>query len=228
MENLPEHVAIVPDGNRRWAQQHGLPALEGHRRGADRIHQVVDELIRRGAKYLTLWGFSIDNWKRTTKEVQSIFQLLQLWIEKDTPWLHESGVRLRHIGRFYDLPDSLQQAIYRALHLTHNNTGMNLVLAFNYSGRAEIVDAVNRILNARIFSEVDENSFPSFLYTDSIPDVNLVIRTAGDFRISNFMLWQTAYSEFYFTDVLWPDFDEKELGKALQDYSERQRRFGGD
>jgi len=228
VDSLPRHVAIIPDGNRRWAAIKGVSKIEGHRAGADRMHQVVDELIRLQVRYLTVWGFSTDNWKRSQEEVSDIFNLLRLWIEQDTPWLNSLGVRLRHIGRFYELPDSLQQAIYRALQLTHNNTELNLVLAFNYSGRAEIVDAVNRILKACIFSEVYENSFPSFLYTNGMPDVDLVIRTADEFRVSNFMLWQTAYSEFYFTPVFWPDFDTKELEKALQAYSERKRRLGGD
>lgn len=224
-----DHVAIVPDGNRRWAAMHNLPALEGHRAGADRMHQVVDQFIKLGVKYLSLWGFSTDNWKRSPEEVQNIFALLQLWIEKDTPWLHENSVRLCHIGRFHQLPLTLQHAIGLAVDLTAYNKGMTLNLAFNYSGRAEIVDAVRRLLNDQVpWNLVDEQLFSRYLYTDGAPDVDLVIRTADELRVSNFMLWQAAYAEYYFTPVFWPDFDAIELEKALQAYSERKRRFGGD
>ncbi|GAI94711.1 unnamed protein product [marine sediment metagenome] len=211
-----------------------MPALEGHRRGADRMHQVVDELLRRSIKYLTLWGFSCDNWRRTSEEIESLFHLLALWVEKDTPWLNSRGVRLRHIGRLWELPDFLQLAINQAIEMTKNNAGMTLNLAFNYTGRAEIVDAVRRLIDSgRLFEpamsrpQLDEELFSQYLYTNGMPDVDLVIRTAGEVRLSNFLLWQTAYSEFYFTKVLWPDFDIKELEKALNAYSERKRRFGG-
>lgn len=240
--NLPQHIAIIPDGNRRWAQIKGLSRFEGHQAGAERMHQVVDNLIQLGTKYLTVWGFSCDNWKRTPEEVQDIFTLLQLWIEKDTPWLHENGVKLRYSGRFHQLPQGLQDTIARAIELTGHNTGMTLNLAFNYSGRADILDAVNgvlrdilnRIRREGVFNvlpdipQIGETFFTHYLYTNGMPDVDLVIRTADEFRISNFMLWQLAYSEFFFTEILWPDFDEKELEKALQVYSERKRRFGGD
>ena len=227
VDNLPQHVAIVPDGNRRWAELHGAPALEGHRRGAEAMHNVVDYLIAR-VQYLTVWGFSADNWKRSDSEVNNLFHLLATWIEKDTLWLNSRGVRLRHIGHLEELPQDLQVAINKAIELTSGNTGMTLTLAFNYSGRAEILDAVCRLMDTGIPSrEVNEKFFSRHLYTDGT-DVDLLIRTAGEYRLSNFLLWQTAYSEFYFTDVLWPDFDEKELEKALRDYSERKRRFGGD
>ncbi len=227
------HVAIVPDGNRRWAKEHNLPPLEGHRRGAEAMHTVVDYLIGR-VQYLTVWGFSTDNWQRADSEVNNLFHLLAAWIEKDTPWLNSRGVRLRHIGRFQELPQDLQLAINKAMEVTSDNTGMTFTLAFNYSGRAEILDAVRRLIDAGIPShwipprEIDEKFFSRYLDTEGMPDVDLVIRTAGEFRLSNFLLWQTAYSEFYFTDVLWPDFNTKELEEALQVYSERQRRFGGD
>lgn len=266
--DLPDHVAVIPDGNRRWATLHGVPPLQGHRRGAQRMHEIIEVLIQKAIPYLTVWGFSGDNWKRTAEEVQSIFQLLQLWIEKDTPWLHENGVRLKHIGRFHELPQDLQEVISQAITLTHNNVDMTLNLAFNYTGRTEIMDAVRRFAGDLLISIAfnygkqwdaaepskgahsynraklasfasfvaanpkqtaeDEEFFSHYLYADGMPDVDLVIRTAGEFRLSNFLLWQTAYSEFYFTDVLWPDFDEKEFERALHAYSERKRRFGGD
>ena len=222
------HVALIPDGNRRWAKEHGVPVLEGHRRGAQAMHTLVEHLIAQGIKYLTVWGFSTDNWKRSDSEVNDLLQLLAALITKDTPWLNSRGVRLRHIGHLQELPQDLQLAINEAVEITSGNTGMTFTLAFNYSGRAEIVDAVNRLLDESALLHIDESSINRYLYTDGMPDVDLVIRTAGEFRLSNFLLWQTAYSEYFFTEVLWPDFDTKELEKALQVYSERQRRFGGD
>ena len=229
IDNLPTHVAIVPDGNRRWAKLHGVPALEGHRRGAEAMHRVVEHFIACGIKYLTVWGFSTDNWKRNQEEITSLLRLLAQWIDKDVPWLNEHGVRLRHIGRLWKLPHFLQEAINKAVELTKDNMGLTLNLAFNYTGRAEIVDAVCQLVKDGILSQdIDEELFSRYLYTDGMPDVDLVIRTAGEFRLSNFLLWQTAYSEFFFTETLWPDFDTEELERALQIYSKRQRRFGGD
>jgi len=235
VDNLPVHIGIIPDGNRRWAAAKGVPKIEGHRAGAERMHQVVEDLVKLGIGYLTVWGFSTDNWKRDDDEVCSIFDLLELWIRKDTPWLHQNNVRLRHIGRLYELPESLQDAVKSAVALTVQNSGMTLNLAFNYSGRAEIVDAVRRLIDSgRLWEpamscpQLDENLFSRYLYTDGTPDVDLVIRTAGEFRLSNFMLWQTAYSEYYFTEALWPDFNKEELDKALAAYTQRRRRFGGD
>jgi len=233
-DSLCQHVAIIPDGNRRWAELHGLPNLAGHQRGAEAMHTVVEHLIAQGIKYLTVWGFSTDNWKRSDSEVSDLLHLLAAWIERDAPWLNSRGVRLRNIGHFKELPQYLQLAINKAIELTSDNTGMTLTLAFNYSGRAEIVDAARRLRDAGIPShwipprEIDEKFFSRYLYTDGMPDVDLVIRTAGEFRLSNFLLWQTAYSEFYFTPVLWPDFNTKELEKALKTYSQRRRHFGGD
>ena len=227
--NLPSHIAIVPDGNRRWAKIKGVPRIMGHQVGADRMHQVVDELIRRQVKYLTVWGFSSDNWKRSQEEVSDIFSLMQLWIEKDTPWLNENEVRLNHIGRLQELPGPLRDTIVMAMDLTKANSGMTLNLAFNYSGRSEIVDAVRRLITDGIpINLIDEQLVSRYLYTCGIPDVDLVIRTADEFRLSNFMLWQTAYAEYYFTPVFWPDFDGLELEKSLKTYAERKRRFGGD
>ncbi len=227
--NLPIHIGLIPDGNRRWADMKGVPHLEGHRIGADRMHQVVEELMRRGIRFLTVWGFSTDNWKRSPEEVQNIFALLQLWIEKDTPWLHANGVRLKHIGRFHELPVGLQQVIGQSVALTKYNSGLTLNLAFNYTGRADIVNAIRRLTDDGVPSElVDEQMVSRYLYTDGMPDVDLVIRTADEYRLSNFMLWQTAYSEFYFSDKLWPDFDAVEMERALNFFADRKRRFGGD
>ncbi len=223
---IPTHVAIVPDGNRRWAQLHGVSPLEGHQAGARAVHNVVDRLIRHKLECLTLWGFSTDNWKRTDEEVENIFRLLQQWIEKDTPWLHENKVRLRHIGHLQELPDGLRETITRSISLTWYNQGMTLNLAFNYSGRAEILDAVRRLVEDKVpYDLIDEHLFSSYLQSGY---VDLVIRTAGEYRVSNVLLGQAAYAEYYFTETLWPDLNEEELDKALSEYSERKRRFGGD
>lgn len=226
--NLPRHVAIIPDGNRRWASEKGLPRLQGHEVGAERMFQIVERLRELGVRYASVWGFSTDNWKRKDEEVFSLFQLLESWIKNATPWAVKNNVKLRHIGRTEGLPDTLHRVIDEAKELTNKNEGMTLNVAFNYSGRSEIVDAVNSLINTHSESKVDETIFSNYLYTNGTPDVDLIIRTAGEFRLSNFMLWQTAYSEFYFVPLYWPDFDVNELDKALETYSQRIRRLGGD
>ncbi len=225
---LPDHVAIVPDGNGRWAEGRGLPRLSGHRAGAENMHRMVEYLNEYPVKYVTLYGFSTENWGRPEDEVRGLFQLLLEFIDKHVPEFHKKGIRLRHLGRLGDLPPDLRQAISGAIELTGNNTGMTLSLAFNYGGRTEMIDAVRRLIADGVPPQkVDEKLFSNYLYTAGLPNVDLLIRTGGELRVSNFLLWQTAYSEYYFTDVLWPDFDKKELEKALIAYSQRQRRFGG-
>lgn len=229
ISNIPTHVAIVPDGNRRWAKEHGVPPLQGHSAGAEAMHNVVEHLINRQVKYLTVWGFSMDNWKRSENEVQNIFNILGIWIEKDTPWLKERGVKLCFIGHLHGLPPELQDEIMMAEDLTKQNLRMTLNIALNYTGRSEIVAAVRQLIADNYpLHLLDEPTFSRYLYTGGMPDVDLVIRTAGEFRLSNFLLWQIAYSELYFTKTLWPDFGVEELEKALRAYIERQRRFGGD
>ena len=225
---LPNHVAIIMDGNGRWAEQHGLPRLEGHRAGVESIRPVIECLNEYGIKYVTLYAFSTENWERPEYEIAGLLTLLEEAIDKEVPELHKRGVRIRHLGRLEGLPESPRLAISKALELTKNNTGMTFSFAFNYGGRIEILDSVRHIIAEGIPPEsIDENSFSDYLYTAGLPDVDLLIRTGGELRISNFLIWQTAYSEFYFTDVLWPDFDKKEVEKALIAYSQRQRRFGG-
>ena len=227
--NFPNHIALIPDGNRRWAQLNGVPALEGHRAGANIMHKVVDYFIETDLKYLTLWGFSIDNWKRSQSEIANIFQLIADWLEREVPWLNRNDVQLRHIGRLGELSSYLQLAVNQAVELTRNNNGMILIVAFNYGGRTELIDAMRRLLDENVPSRlVNEEMIRGFLYMEDMPDVDLVIRTAGEIRLSNFLLWQTAYSEYYFTKVLWPDFDTEELEMALWSYNERERRLGGD
>jgi len=225
--HLPNHVAIVPDGNGRWAELRGLPRLKGHKAGAENMWPMVKYLNEFPIKYVTLYGFSTENWSRPEGEVMGLFHILEKLIRKRTTELHKRGIRLRHIGRLEELPQNLRQAINLAVELTKNNTRMTLSLAFNYGGRAEIVDAARRLIIDGIPPQnIDEKLFNSYLYTAGLPDVDLVIRTADELRLSNFLIWQSAYSEYYFTSVLWPDFDKKELERALLAYSQRQRRFG--
>ena len=225
---LPNHVAIIMDGNGRWAQQRGLPRLEGHRAGVGSLRSVIECLSEYQIKYVTIYGFSTENLKRPEEEITGLLNLLEEIIDKETVELHKRGTRLRHLGRLGGLSPHLEQAVTRAVELTQNNAGMTLNFAFNYGGRTEILDAVRHLIAEGISPQkIDEELFNSYLYTAGLPDVDLVIRTGGELRISNFLMWQAAYSEYYFTEVLWPDFDKKEVEKALLSYSQRQRRFGG-
>ncbi len=225
---LPNHIAIVPDGNGRWAENRGLPRLDGHRAGAENMHLMVNYLNEYPIKYVTLYGFSTENWSRPEDEVKGLFQLLEDFINNYLLEIHERDIKLRHLGRLRELPQSLQLAISRAAELTRNNTGMTLSIAFNYGGRAEILDAVRRLIGDGITPpKIDEELFASYLYTAGLPSVDLLIRTGDELRLSNFLIWQTAYSEYHFTKVLWPDFGKNDLEKALLSYSRRQRRFGG-
>jgi undecaprenyl diphosphate synthase len=224
---FPTHIAIIMDGNGRWAQKRGLPRLEGHKAGVKNLRSVIDYFARLGLKYLTLYGFSTENWKRPQEEIDGLLNLLEESVEKETDSLHQNDIRIRHLGRRQKLPTGLQQAIVEAVALTRDNRGMTVSFAFDYGGRAEIVDAARKIVAEKVPAEqIDERLFDKYLYTAGLPEVDLVIRTAGELRISNFLIWQAAYSEYYFTDVLWPDFDTKEIDQALLAYSGRQRRFG--
>ncbi len=225
---LPSHIAIVPDGNGRWAERRGLPRLSGHRAGAENTRRLVEYLNEYPISYITLYGFSTENWSRPEEEVSGLFQLLEEFISKCVLDFHNKGIKLRHLGRIKELPQTLQLAINKAVELTKNNTRMTLSLAFNYGGRAEIVDAARRLVTERIEPQnITEKLFDSFLYTAGLPNVDLLIRTGDELRLSNFLIWQTAYSEYHFTKVLWPDFGKKDMDKALLSYSQRQRRFGG-
>ncbi len=225
---LPNHVAIIMDGNGRWAQQRGLLRLEGHRAGVESLRSVIECLNEYQIKYVTIYGLSTENWKRPEDEITGLLNLLEEIIDEETVELHKRGVRLRHLGRLDGLSLRLKRVVTRGIELTKNNTGMTLSFAFNYGGRTEILDAVRHLIAEGIPPQkIDEKLFNSYLYTAGLPDVDLVIRTGGELRISNFLMWQAAYSEYYFTEVLWPDFDKKEVEKALLSYSQRQRRFGG-
>ena len=225
---LPKHVAIIMDGNGRWAKQRNLPRLEGHRAGVENMHSAIEYFNQLKVKYLTLYGFSTENWNRPKEEINGLLHLLQEIIDEEALKLHRQGVRIRHLGQLGRLPQNLQVSINKIVDLTKNNTGLNFSFAFNYGGRTEIVDATRRLIAEGVPAEkIDEKLFNSYLYTADLPEVDLVIRTGGELRISNFLIWQAAYSEYYFTDVLWPDFDRKEIDQALLAYSQRQRRFGG-
>lgn len=226
--NYPlQHVAIILNGNGRWAKKRGLPRLMGHKAGADNIRPVTRIFADYGVKYLTLYIFSTENWNRPKTEVAGLLSLLSRNIDKETRAFHQQNIRLIHLGRLDRLSQKLRQKVEAATELTKNNTGLTLCLAFDYGGRDEIVQAARRIINTNIPGDnIDEALFSKYLYTNGIPDPDLIIRTGGDLRLSNFLLWQAAYSEFYFTPVLWPDFGQKEIEEALSEYELRQRRFG--
>ncbi len=224
----PRHVAFILDGNGRWAENRGLPRLEGHRVGVGNVRPTIIYLNNKGIEYTTLYAFSTENWDRPEDEVNGLFRLLESIIDKEARELHKHGVKIRHIGRLDGFSRELQDSIQRAVDLTSRNNGMTLVVALNYGGREEILNAIRRIIDDKADADkIDEMAFRRYLYTGDIPDVDLVIRTGGEIRTSNFMIWQTAYAEYYFTPVLWPDFNEEELEKALQAYGRRERRFGG-
>jgi undecaprenyl diphosphate synthase len=224
---LPRHVAIVMDGNRRWARQHGLSEGEGHSAGVDAIRPIVEHCADLGMEALSIYAFSRENWARDEAEVQTLFGLLEAAIRRETADLVRQGVRVRILGRLEELPDQTRASVADALSATEAGHRMTLNVAFNYSGRSEIVDAVRRaVADGLRAEEVDEEAIRSRLYTADGPDLDLLIRTGGQQRISNFLIWQAAYAELYFTDVLWPDFAPATLDAALVEFARRTRRFG--
>jgi undecaprenyl diphosphate synthase len=226
--NLPRHVAIIMDGNGRWAEQRSLPRLEGHRAGVKNVRPIVNRLLEHGIPFLTLYAFSTENWNRPEEEVSGILAILESVISDEAREFHKKGVKILHIGRMDGVSDKLKKSVRRGIGLTKNNKNMTLAFAFNYGGRAEIVDAARKFMASGAPAEsLNEKSFGNYLYTAGLPDADLVIRTGGEIRTSNFLIWQAAYAEYYFTPVLWPDFDAAEMDKALQAFSQRQRRFGG-
>lgn len=215
------------DGNGRWAQARHLPRLAGHRAGTENLRRVLRACKNVGIKVLTVYAFSTENWRRPKEEVSGLMNILDHYIVREMRNLNEEGVQIRHLGKMDGVAPSLQKKIRQALELTHDNTTLILNIAFNYGGRQEILDAVRAILADHVASEdVDEALFSRYLYMADLPDPDLIIRTSGEVRISNFLLWQGAYAELYSTPVFWPDFDEKELRKALAHYAQRERRFG--
>lgn len=228
---LPRHVAIIMDGNGRWAKRRGLPRLAGHEQGARTAQQMVEEAAQLGVEYLTLYTFSSENWRRPASEIDSLMQLLGDYLERHLPRLLENGVRLRVMGQLDKLPLRVQQQLQHTLDQTRQQQGMVLNMALSYGGRQELLRACQRLAEAAVQGQLDgqqiqENDVEQMLETADMPDPDLLIRTSGEQRISNFLLWQLAYTEMYFSDLLWPDFHIAELHRALQAYSQRQRRFG--
>jgi undecaprenyl diphosphate synthase len=227
-ESLPSHVALIMDGNGRWAAQRHLPRVEGHRAGIDSVRDVVETSARLGIQVLTLYAFSVENWKRPRAEVNTLMMLLKRYIRLEIGSLNKSNIRFRPIGRIDELAPDVQHELELGVRQTANNTGMLFNIALNYGGRAEIVDAARRAIAAGVTPDaLDEQRFGEFLYTGGVPDPDLLIRTSGEMRVSNFLLWQIAYAEIWVTDTLWPDFRRRDLLEAIVAYQKRDRRYGG-
>ena len=226
-ENLPKHIAITMDGNGRWAKDKGKLRIFGHQHGVKAVRETVEAAAEIGIKFLTLYAFSTENWKRSEREVNALMTLLISTISKETKTLMKNDICLNAIGNLSQLPKKCEQELEQAIEKTKNNKRMTLILALSYSGRWEIVNAVNKILKEKnLRKELTEEAFQQYLNTKGVPDPELLIRTSGEHRISNFLLWQIAYSELYFTNTLWPDFRKEDLLKAIIDYQKRERRFG--
>ncbi len=228
---VPRHVAIIMDGNGRWAKQRGLPRLEGHRAGAESVRAIVRACGELGIEYLTLYAFSVENWNRPKPEVSALMRLLEFYLKQEIPELNKNNVRLAAIGRLHELPLRAQKQLEKSIAALSPNTGLTLVLALSYGGRAELVDAMRElgrdIKGGRLdISGIDEAAIAERLYTRGIPDPDLLIRTSGEMRVSNFLLWQISYAEIYVTETLWPDFRKPQLEAAVADYNKRHRRFG--
>jgi len=228
----PRHVAIIMDGNGRWAQQHKLPRLSGHEAGRKSVKKVVQAAIAHGVRYLTLYAFSVENWQRPRDEVQGLMGLLRLVLREELAEMGREGVRLRAIGRLQDLPEAVREELVSAIEKTKTNTKLDLILALSYGSRVEITEAVKAIAGEVKAGQLEadqitEETLAQHLYTRDLPDPDLLIRTSGEMRISNFMLWQISYAEIHVTPVLWPDFGKEEFAAALADYGRRERRFGG-
>lgn len=228
LATLPTHVAIIMDGNGRWAEERGLPRQAGHRAGTENIRRIIETFGEWGVRYLTLFAFSTENWTRPRTEVNILMRLVGRVVNREIKALHKQGVRLVHLGRLDRLPPQIRKQVEDAIELTKDNQRMTVCVAFDYGGRAEILEAIRRILADGVPPErIDEAVFSSYLYTAGLPDPDLIIRTAGEVRMSNFLLWQSAYAEYYATPTYWPDFGTEEIQRALEAYSQRQRRFGG-
>jgi undecaprenyl diphosphate synthase len=232
-KRMPHHIAIIMDGNGRWARQRNFPRIMGHKAGVDPVRSVVETCARLGLEALTLYAFSAENWKRPRHEIEGLWRLLRFYLRRELPNLMRNDIQLLAIGRLETLPEAVQQELHAVMHETAQNRGMRLNLAINYSGRTELVDAMNAMLeNARSEGNLDaleitEEAIAAHLYTAGLKDPDLVIRTSGEMRISNFLLWQIAYAELYVTDILWPDFTRTQLLEAILEYQNRERRFGG-
>jgi len=227
-EKTPQHVAIIMDGNGRWALSHGKPRLAGHRAGTENLRRIITASVEFNVEYLTIYAFSTENWRRPPAEVRGLMHILEDVIDRELEELHEEGVRLRHLGRLEKLSSKLRKKVQRAIDLTKENTRLNLNVAFNYGGRDEIIYAVQHIIRDGVSAEdVTIEMMSKYLFTAGIPDPDLIIRTSGELRTSNFLIWQSAYSEWYITPTFWPDFGREEYARALETFGQRDRRFGG-
>jgi undecaprenyl diphosphate synthase len=228
LAHVPRHVAIIMDGNGRWARARGLPRVAGHRAGTENLRRILQAAVDYGIEILTVYAFSTENWSRPAHEVNALMRILESSIDSELEALLRNGVRVRHIGRAEGLPSRLVSKIHQAEELTQGNSRLTLCVALNYGGRAEIIDAIREIVSKGLTrEEITEEALSQHLYTAGLPDPDLIIRTGGDVRLSNFLLWQSSYAELYGTPVYWPDFDREQLHAALLDYAARQRRFGG-
>lgn len=226
-QNTPRHVAIIMDGNGRWAKQRGLPRSMGHRQGTENLRMIIRAAVEFGIEILTIYAFSTENWNRPRREVQLLLRILEMVIDRELAELNDEGVQIRHIGELEGIPANLQQKVLEACETTQHNTKLILNVAFNYGGRDEIVRAVQHIVQDGTAPEdIDEDLISQYLYTGGLPDPDLIIRTSGEYRVSNFLIWQGSYAEYYYTDVYWPDFNRDEFRAALDDFSHRRRRFG--
>ena len=224
---VPTHIGIIMDGNGRWAQARGLPRLAGHRAGTENLRRVIEACIEFGIKYLTIYAFSTENWGRPLDEVQGLMNIIEDVIERELEELNDQGVQLRHLGRLDRLKPALRERVMHAVEVTQHNDRLILNIAFNYGGRDEIVCAIQRMIRDGVKAEeVTDQLVSQYMFTAGVPDPDLIIRTSGELRSSNFLIWQGAYSEWYFPSAYWPDFDKEELRKALEDYSKRERRYG--
>ncbi len=225
--HVPYHLAVIMDGNGRWAKARNLPRLAGHRAGVENLRRILRACSEFGIKILTIYAFSTENWGRPEAEVRGLMNILETVIDRELNQLHANGVQLRHIGELEGLSPMLQRKVRKAIELTRNNDQLILNIAFNYGGRQELLQAIRRIVNDGIpAAEIDESLIDYYLYTAGQPDPDLIVRTAGEMRLSNFLLWQASYAEYYSTPVYWPDFDREELLKAITNYAQRERRFG--
>jgi undecaprenyl diphosphate synthase len=229
---VPRHIAIIMDGNGRWAKERGLPRIKGHEQGAESVRAVTEACVELGVEFLTVYAFSTENWKRPEAEVTALWALLEHFIAQETPTLMNNGVRLQTIGRTCELPETCQKALSQSIALTANNPNTTLILALNYSGRTEIIDTVRDLCRESAAGTLDyqgltEETFSRHLYTAAFPDPDLLIRTSGELRLSNFLLWQLSYTEIYVTQKMWPEFSKEDLRNAIREFNKRQRRFGG-
>ena len=226
-DKLPRHIAIIMDGNGRWAKQRHLPRVAGHRSGIESVRAVVETAARLSIPVLTLYAFSAENWKRPREEISTLMDLLKEYIQKELDTIHRNNIRFLTIGRIHELPASVQTALSAAEMQTRDNTGTKMVVALNYSGRLELVDSFNSLLEKGVDHPIGEEDIDSRLYTVGLPEPDLLIRTSGEMRVSNFLLWQIAYAEIVVTEVLWPDFRERHLLEAVLEFQRRERRYGG-